>query len=81
MGYGKPVLAFRKGGATETIVEGKTGEFFDYPNTAVLADGVRRIRLNLPKYSPEFIRKHAQKFRRERFEKEFLQFIKRIVRD
>jgi len=27
--YGKPVLAYRAGGAVETIVEGKTGLFFD----------------------------------------------------
>jgi len=53
MTYGKPVLAFRKGGATE-----------------VLADGIRRLRQNLTKYSPKFISSHAQKFSRERFEKE-----------
>ncbi len=70
MSYGKPVLAFRKGGATETVIEGKTGEFFDFQHPAVLADGIRRLRNNLPKYNPKFISTHAQKFSRERFEKE-----------
>jgi len=37
MSYGKPVLAYRKGGATETIIEGKTGEFFNWQHPAVLA--------------------------------------------
>jgi glycosyltransferase involved in cell wall biosynthesis len=68
--YGKPVLAFRKGGATETVVEGKTGEFFNFQNPAVLADGIRRLRVNLKKYNPKFISAHAQKFSRKRFEKE-----------
>ena len=29
MASGRPVIAFRSGGAVETIVEGKTGVFFD----------------------------------------------------
>jgi len=79
MGYGKPVLALRKGGATETVIEGITGEFFDDPHPAVLADGVRRLRQNLKSYNPEIIRKHAQKFSRERFETEIKEFIDKII--
>lgn len=85
MSCGKPVLAFRKGGALETIIEGKTGEFFDFQNVAVLADGVRRLRLNLAyrqagldKYDPKFISSHAQKFSRQRFEKEFKEFVDKL---
>src|SRR3989344_5111776 len=43
MSFGKPVLALRKGGATETILEGQTGGFFDDPIPEGLADGVRRL--------------------------------------
>jgi len=81
MAYGKPVLAFRKGGAIETVIEGKTGEFFDWQHPAVLADGIRRLRNNLSKYNPKFISTHACKFSRERFEKEFKKFIKKVARD
>jgi len=81
MSYGKPILAFRKGGATETIIEGKTGEFFDYQNAAVLADGMRRLRGNLKNYDPIFIQNHAQKFSKERFEKEILNFVKSIDKE
>ncbi|MFZ5559755.1 MAG: glycosyltransferase [Patescibacteria group bacterium] len=79
MSYGKPVLAFRKGGAIETIIEGKTGEFFDYQNAAVLADGIRRLRLNFKNYDPKFISAHVQKFGRERFEKEIKDYIEKII--
>jgi len=79
MSYGKPVLAFRKGGAIETVIEGKTGEFFDYQNAAVLADGMRRLRGNLKNYDPKFISLHAQKFSKERFEKEFKNTIDKLI--
>ena len=81
MSWGKPILAYRRGGATETIVEGKTGEFFDWQNSAVLADGIRRLRLNMPKYNPKTIRRQAEKFSRERFEKEFLKFVRKVAGD
>jgi len=79
MGWGKPILAFRKGGATETVIEGKTGEFFDSQHSAVLADGIRRLRGNLKNYDSKFISAHALKFSQERFEKEFKKFIKRTL--
>jgi len=80
MKYGKPVLAYRRGGALETIIEGKTGEFFDYQNAAVLADGVRRLRLNLKNYDPQFISHHAQQFSREKFEKEIKEYIHKFAK-
>ena len=75
MGFGKPVLAYRKGGATETILEGITGEFFNEPESDSLADGVRRILLNLDNYSPLLIRKRAEKFSQDRFEKDIKEFV------
>src|SRR3989344_5201764 len=44
MAEGTPVLAYRGGGARETVVEGVTGEFFDDPHPVSIADGIRRIR-------------------------------------
>ena len=37
MSFGRPVLAFRKGGLTETMIEGVTGEFFDDPIPEILS--------------------------------------------
>lgn len=75
MSFGKPVLAFRKGGLTETVEEGLTGEFFDDSEPEILADGVRRLCENLPKYNPIYIRERTEKFSSERFKKEFRQFV------
>lgn len=79
MAYGKPVLAYRKGGATETVIERKTGEFFDRQDPAILAAGIRRLRQNLSKYNPKIIHKHAEKFSRERFEKEFRRLVRKVA--
>lgn len=79
MSYGKPVVAYRKGGVTESVIEGMTGEFFDDPHPAVLADGVRRLMENVNSYSSILIRKRAEKFSRERFEKEFFSFLGSII--
>ena len=76
MAAGKPVLAYRAGGATETIAEGVTGEFFDDPVPEVLADGVRRLRNNLHACDRAHIQKHAEQFSTERFRKEFAAAVK-----
>jgi len=81
MGFGKPVLALRCGGALDSVIEGVTGEFFDDPDPAVLADGVRRLRENLPNYNPVEIKKQARKFSKERFIEELQDFIENIFRD
>jgi len=75
MSFGKPVLALRMGGAKEIVMERITGEFFDDAHPVVLADGLRRLIENYNQYSPMLIRKRAEKFSRERFQGEMLEFI------
>lgn len=60
MAAGRPVIAYRAGGATETVKEGITGEFFDEQWWEEIADKVIRFQSN--KYNPELIRQHAQQF-------------------
>lgn len=42
-GFGKPTLALREAGSLDVVVEGRTGEFFDRPDPAAVADAVRRL--------------------------------------
>lgn len=77
--YGKPVLAYRAGGVQESVVEGVSGEFFDDLHPAVLADGVRRIKINYTNYNPVVIKNIASKFSKERFGEELRRVIKRIL--
>lgn len=65
MACGKPVVAFGRGGACETILDGKTGVFFHEPSPDSLFDAVNRLEsLN---WNPESIRQHALTFSPERF--------------
>jgi len=75
MGFGKPVLAYGKGGVTETVLPGITGEFFYDSVPESLAEGVRRILINHHNYSPLLIRKRAEKFSQDRFERAIKEYI------
>ena len=68
MACGKPVLAYGKGGALETVVAGKTGEFFYEPTVESMEDGLARLMYNEKNYKPLSIRRHANQFDREVFE-------------
>lgn len=72
MAYGKPVLALRAGGATETVREGITGEFFDDSIPEALAEGV--LRLEQGTYDPDIIRKAVEPFAK-RFDREILALV------
>lgn len=75
MAAGRPVLALRAGGALETVIEGKTGEFFNASTVEVLAEGVYRLHLAKGSYDPQAIRENARRFTKERFQRELKKFI------
>ncbi|MEK7151210.1 MAG: glycosyltransferase [Patescibacteria group bacterium] len=75
MSYGKPVLALARGGALEYIYPGINGEFFEDATEEVLADGVRRLVQNMPKYNAETIKKTAEQFSKEKFKNEINKFL------
>jgi glycosyltransferase involved in cell wall biosynthesis len=57
---GRPAIAFRAGGALETIVEGVTGTFFDEPSPEALARVMQRF--DSRSFDPAALRAHAEKF-------------------
>ncbi len=76
--FGKPVIAFKGGGALETVVEGKTGEFF-YPQTVDAL--IRTTQLFFrKKFDPKLSLAQAEKFNKERFKKTFLSYIQTLYR-
>ena len=78
MSFGKPVLAFRRGGVMETVVEGVSGEFFDDLEPAVLADGVRRILENYKNYNSDIIKQGSMEFNEEKFKDKIMQYLDKI---
>lgn len=67
--FGKPILAFNKGGVTETVINGKTGMFFSEPNVQSLAEALTKFVKF--RYNPDICKKQAEKFSFKRFEREF----------
>lgn len=73
MASGRPVIAYRKGGATETVIEGKTGLFFNEQTDEALLEAVRDFRNE--DFDPTEIREHAIKFSVENFQHKIRKFI------
>ena len=78
MACGKPVLAYGKGGCLETVVEGKTGEFFYEQTVESMEDGLSRLLHNERFYESDFIREHVETFSKEIFVRNFKKSIKDI---
>lgn len=73
MACGKPVIAYSKGGAMETVISGKTGEFF-YPQTAE-ALVLKLQDFKAIRFKQQDCRNQAEKFSEERFKIEFRKYI------
>jgi glycosyltransferase involved in cell wall biosynthesis len=66
---GRPVIALRDGGVLETVLEGKTGVFFDRPEPDCLAEVLRTF--DPGKFSPEDCVRQASHFAAGRFRERF----------
>ena len=73
MAAGKPVIAYRGGGALETVVEGKTGEFFDKQTADSLLEIVKKF--NPKDYNKDECRSQASKFSKEEFKRKLKFFV------
>jgi glycosyltransferase involved in cell wall biosynthesis len=75
MAAGRPVVAYRKGGVTETVVEEKTGVFFNDPSPDSLIKAIDRLDDIYLEISADVCRERAERFSQENFLKEMNQFI------
>jgi glycosyltransferase involved in cell wall biosynthesis len=62
---GRPVVAYARGGALETVVPEQTGFLVEDPSPAAFADAVRRTIDRT--FDATAIRRHAERFGRARF--------------
>lgn len=70
MASGRPVIAYRSGGAVETIIDGKTGIFFDEQGEEAIIDAVNKF--SKMKFNPSLCRQQAEKFDTKVFRKRIL---------
>lgn len=76
---GRPVIAFGRGGALETVRDGATGVFFHEPDEESLSEAVERLEKSLDLFDPQIIRHHSQAFDRNRFLDQMQLFIEEKV--
>jgi glycosyltransferase involved in cell wall biosynthesis len=66
-----PVIAYRKGGYLETVIEGKTGVFFDQQTAESLRDAILGFENSDIRFRKEDFIANVENFTTERFRKEF----------
>ncbi|MCL6088301.1 MAG: glycosyltransferase [Actinobacteria bacterium] len=76
---GKPVIAFAKGGALETIINEETGLFFNKDNEDSLAATLKYFIKIENKFDAIKIRAHALKFGKEIFKSNFKKYIDELI--
>jgi glycosyltransferase involved in cell wall biosynthesis len=74
---GRPVLAFRAGGALDTVVDGVTGITFSEPSVDALAAAVERHRR--VRWDPHAIRHHAERYDIDVFRRRMSAFIEDAI--
>lgn len=73
MASGRPVIALGRGGALETVLEGKTGKFFYEQNWETLLDAV--VNFKSEDYKPAEIRAWAEQFDLSVFKRRMKEYV------
>jgi glycosyltransferase involved in cell wall biosynthesis len=73
MASGRPVIAYGRGGATETVIEGVTGTFFETQTVEAIEAAVER--LSAMSLDPPAIAAHARRFSADEFARRTKRFI------
>jgi len=79
MSAGRPVIAYRGGGALEIIEEGETGIFFDEQSVTSLIEALRKFRTQ--NFDARLIREHARQFDKEIFKNKIKMFAENALRE
>lgn len=77
MSSGTPVLAYRRGGALDTVSEGLSGLFFEHQSADAVRDAVLRFRATT--WQREAVVEHASRFGLRRFAAEMSAIVGHVV--
>jgi glycosyltransferase involved in cell wall biosynthesis len=86
MAAGRPVIAFGRGGARETVVgpgegEAPTGLFFERQTVDDVVDAIRRFESGAVVFEPKALRRRAEAFDRPRFKEQMEAYLKRCLEE
>jgi glycosyltransferase involved in cell wall biosynthesis len=72
---GCPVIAYKGGGALETVIEGETGLFFPEQSAGSLSEAIQNFQDSAHCFHPDGMLDNARRFSRSRFLRSFREFI------
>lgn len=76
MACGTPVIAYGKGGILETVIENKTGIFYQHQTVKAIIDAVYQFESNIDKIKAEDCENQAANFSVDTFRKNITHFLK-----
>jgi len=86
MAYGIPIIAYKKGGVIETVIENKqnvkesTGMFFNFQNSKSIQNIIEQFEKIEDQFDPKWIRKHAESFREAHFLSNFAEHVESFLK-
>jgi glycosyltransferase involved in cell wall biosynthesis len=76
---GTPVIAYGRGAVLETMVDGKTGVFFNEQSVPAICAAIKRFEALPARLDPATIRQNAERFSSECFRSELAAFVANII--
>lgn len=76
---GTPVIAYRRGGLLDTVVEGKSGVFFNEQTEDSLCKIIKRFEYEGVDWTAKEIKEYAEKFSLNRFKEDIIDFLDEFV--
>ncbi len=77
---GTPVIAYRGGGYLETVVDGKTGIFFDDYSIRGLKKAINSFNIQHSTFNLNAIKRYAQKFSKDQFISQMKKIIDKAIK-
>ncbi|MBS51302.1 MAG: glycosyl transferase [Oceanospirillaceae bacterium] len=79
MASGRPVIAYGRGGVLDSVVDGKTGIYFNEQTAESLNQAVAAYEAGQYDFKPEALRAHAMSFATSEFEKKLKAYIDSVM--
>lgn len=76
---GRPVIAFARGGALETVIDGQTGILFHDQTAEALRAAVERLESGHDVFAPEALQAFASKFQRSAFKENLQNYLQKVI--
>ena len=79
MASGRPVIAYGRGGALDSVAPGVSGDLFDQQSVEGMAEAIRHFETRMTHFDPQRTRAHSEQFSEARFLARFAALVERAL--